>query len=343
MNGSPRILFVADAGAKIGGGHVMRCLTLAEALARAGAATTFVATPAAAAVLDVFAHAAVEVIALPDEMSASELAAAGAEMALGRGASAVVADHYGFGPKDELLLADVAPRLLIMDDLRRRHAAGIVLDPALGRSAADYPGREVLAGPGFALVRAGFAALRSESLERRAKGAQPARVLVALGLTDAGALTARVVAALLPTLGDVVLDVVMGDAAPSRREIEALAKSDPRVVVHIDAQDMASLTADADVGVGAGGSSVFERAVVGLPTLTIVVADNQQQNVASLAAAGAAIAIAPPSADFEERLLAGFSALMEHAGRRAELTAKSAAVCDGRGAERVAARLLEGL
>src|SRR5580700_3223830 len=125
MSGSPRILFVADAGAKIGGGHVMRCLTLAEALARVGARSTFVATPAAAAVLDTFAPAAVDVIALPDEMSAGELAAAGAEMALGRGAAAIVADHYGFRPNDELLLAAAAPRLLIMDDLRRRRAVGI--------------------------------------------------------------------------------------------------------------------------------------------------------------------------------------------------------------------------
>jgi UDP-2,4-diacetamido-2,4,6-trideoxy-beta-L-altropyranose hydrolase len=343
MSGSPRILFVADAGAKIGGGHVMRCLTLAEALARAGAAASFVATPAAAAVLDVFARGQVEVIALRDEMSASELAAAGAEMALGRGAAAIVADHYGFGPKDEALLADVAPRLLIVDDLRRRHASGIVLDPALGRSAADYPGREVLAGPGFALVRAAFAALRPESLARRAGGGRPKRVLVALGLTDAGALTARVVGALLPELGDTVLDVVMGDEAPSRREIEALARSDPRIVVHIDAQDMASLTADADIGVGAGGSSVFERAVVGLPSLTIVVADNQRQNVASLAAAGAALAIAPPSSDFDERLREGFRRLMDDAGLRAAITEKAAALCDGLGARRVAERLLEGL
>ncbi|HXR27733.1 MAG TPA: UDP-2,4-diacetamido-2,4,6-trideoxy-beta-L-altropyranose hydrolase [Candidatus Baltobacteraceae bacterium] len=339
----PRILFVADAGAKVGGGHVMRCLTLAEALAREGAAPIFIATPAVAAVLDVFARASLEVIALPDEMSAGELAAAGAEMALGHGAAAIVADHYGFAPQDDALLAEAAPRLLIMDDLRRRHPAGIVLDPAIGRKAADYPGREVLAGPSFALVRAAFAALRPESLARRARGGRPDRALVALGLTDAGALTARVVAALRPALGDVALDVVMGDEAPSRREVEALAAQDPRVVVHIDAQDMASLTADADLGVGAGGSSVFERAVVGLPSLTIVVADNQRENVASLAAAGAAIAIAPPSGDFDERLRAGFRTLMDDARLRASMTEKAAALCDGLGADRVAGRLLEGL
>ncbi len=151
------------------------------------------------------------------------------------------------------------------------------------------------------------------------------------------------VAALRPALGDVALDVVMGDEAPSRREVEALAAQDPRVVVHIDAQNTASLTADADLGVGAGGSSVFERAVVGLPSLTIVVADNQRENVASLAAAGAAIAIAPPSGDFDERLRAGFRTLMDDAGLRASMTEKASALCDGLGADRVAGRLLEGL
>ncbi|HXQ10602.1 MAG TPA: UDP-2,4-diacetamido-2,4,6-trideoxy-beta-L-altropyranose hydrolase [Caulobacteraceae bacterium] len=340
MSGTPRILFVADAGEKIGGGHVMRCLTLAEAVIRAGAAAIFAATPSAVAVIGVFARAPIEVVSLADELSAAELAAAAAAAARSAGASAVVADHYGFGLKEDAALAAASPRLLIIDDLRRRHAAGIVLDPAIGRSARDYPGCELMAGPAFALVRAEFAARRDWTLARRAGGGPAARVLVALGLTDAGAITARVVGALLPALGDAVLDVVMGDVAPSRAEVEALAAADGRVVAHIDARDMARLTAEADVGVGAGGSSVWERCVLGLPSLTVVVADNQRENAEALAAAGAALAIAPPSGDFDQRLRAAFERLMGDAGLRAAMSHAAAGLCDGMGADRVAQRLL---
>jgi UDP-2,4-diacetamido-2,4,6-trideoxy-beta-L-altropyranose hydrolase len=340
MTQEPRILVLADAGAKVGGGHIMRCLTLAGALARAGATCAFVAGPSARAVLEAFAERKVEVVALGEEPSASELAEAGANLARSRPADAIVADHYGFSPRDDAILDAASPRLLIIDDLRRRHAHGLVLDSNIGRTAADYPGREVLAGPRFALVRPAFAALRPATLARRAAGAAPARVLVSLGLTDAGAITGRVVRALLPTLGEAALDVVIGGEAASRGELEALARADPRVSLHIDARDMADLIAAADIAVGAGGSSAWERCCLGLPSLTVIVADNQRENTAALAREGATLAIAPPSSDFDARLAAGFERLVADARLRAAMSASAAALCDGLGASRVAEWLL---
>jgi len=318
----------------------MRCLTLAGALTRGGAACAFVAGPAARAVLDAFAEGQVEVIALDEEPSASELAEAGASMARSWSADAIVADHYGFGPGEDGVLDVASPRLLIVDDLRRRHAEGLVLDSNIGRTAADYPGREVLAGPSFALVRPAFAALRPATLARRAAHGAPARVLVSLGLTDAGAITGRVVRALLPALGEAALDVVIGGAAASRGELAALAKADPRISLHIDARDMADLIAAADIAVGAGGSSAWERCCLGLPSLTVIVADNQRENTAALAREGATLAIAPPSGDFDARLVAEFARLVTDEKLRAAMIASAAALCDGLGADRVAERLL---
>jgi UDP-2,4-diacetamido-2,4,6-trideoxy-beta-L-altropyranose hydrolase len=340
MTQGARILFLADAGAKVGGGHVMRCLTLAQALMAAGAECAFVAGPAAWLVLDAFAQAPVEVFPLDEEPSAAELAAAGAGVARRWSASGLVADHYGFGPGDDAALSAACERLLIVDDLRRRHASGLVLDSNIGRKGADYPGCEVLAGPQFALVRAAFTALRTQTLARRSAGGPPRRVLISLGLTDAGAITGRVVRALLPALAEAHLDVVVGGAAPSRPELEALARTDSRVAVHVDARDMAELIAAADIAIGAGGSSAWERCCLGLPSLTVIVADNQRENTAALAREGATLAIAPPSGDFDARLRAGFSSLVSDAALRASMSAAAAALCDGLGADRVSTRLL---
>jgi UDP-2,4-diacetamido-2,4,6-trideoxy-beta-L-altropyranose hydrolase len=340
MTQGPRILVLADAGAKVGGGHIMRCLTLAGSLTRAGAECAFVAGPAARAVLEAFAEASVEIVPLAEEPSASELAETGASAARSWSADAIVADHYGFGPRDDATLDAASERLLILDDLRRRHSHGLVLDSNIGRTAADYPGREVLAGPKFALVRPAFAALRPATLARRAAGAVPARVLVSLGLTDAGAITGRVAHALMPALGEAALDVVIGGGAASRGELEALARADPRVSLHIDARDMAALIAVADIAVGAGGSSAWERSSLGLPSLTVIVADNQRENTTALAREGATLAIAPPSGDFDARLVAGFARLVADKALRAAMSASAAALCDGLGADRVAERLL---
>ena len=171
---------------------------------------------------------------------------------------------------DETALRAPGRRIAVIDDLAERpRDCDLVLDPGYGRTAADYaglarPGATILTGPRYALVRPQFAAARPAALARR--GAGPVRrALVSLGLTDVGAVTGQVVEVLAPHLGEVTLDVVLGRGAPSRERLEALAATDPRIVLHVEALDMARLIAAADLGVGAGGSSTWERCCLGLP------------------------------------------------------------------------------
>jgi UDP-2,4-diacetamido-2,4,6-trideoxy-beta-L-altropyranose hydrolase len=336
---APRIAFFADAGAAVGGGHVMRCLTLAEALGRAGAVCAFATTPEAAAVLDAFAPKALARLAVPAGEVGGAVAAA-AEAVRAWGARAVVLDHYGAGLAEEAALRRAAPMLVVLDDLKRPHACDLVLDSSLGRSAADYPGLAALTGPAFALVRPAFAASRAESLARRARGGAVARLLIGLGLTDVGAITGRVVDAVLPTLGEVGVDVVVGAGAASLSGLRHLAARDPRLALHVDTPDMAALTARADLAIGAGGSSVWERCCLGLPALTLVLADNQRANSDALARTGAVLTLDATAADFDARLALAVGGLVADPGLRARMSAAAAGLCDGLGAERVAARML---
>jgi spore coat polysaccharide biosynthesis predicted glycosyltransferase SpsG len=121
--------------------------------------------------------------------------------------------------------------------------------------------------------------------------------------------------------------------------MELLADADPRVGLHVDTQAMAALIAEADLAIGAGGSSAWERCVPGLPAITLILADNQRENTLALAAAGAAVALEVNGA-LPARLGEDFRALAADAERRGQMSEAAAALCDGAGAERVAARIL---
>jgi UDP-2,4-diacetamido-2,4,6-trideoxy-beta-L-altropyranose hydrolase len=115
-----------------------------------------------------------------------------------------------------------------------------------------------------------------------------------------------------------------------------MAQGDRRLHLWIDTAEMASLMADADIAVGAGGSSTWERATVGLPSVTVILADNQRAMVQQMAGAGLTMAVDVLDPDFETQLRMCWNALVGDQDDRWRLTERSADLCDGRGAERVA-------
>jgi len=334
----PRILFVVDAGAQVGGGHVMRSLTLAGALGAHGARCAFVSPPAVGAILEAFAPAMTRVAAGSTEPR-DLIAAAAAESF-----DAVVFDHYALGAREHQAIAQNRPALVIDDLANRELHAELVLDSGPERKAEDYEGlipleARMLLGPAFAPVRPEFAALRETALAWRGEPVQ--RILVAMGLTDVGGVTARIVERLRLRVGDIGLDVVLGSAAPSLAGLLKVARRDTRLTVHVDTPHMARLTAEADVAVGGSGSATWERCVLGLPSLQVILAENQRPAAEALAARGAALIADIRAPDFEAQFDRALTRLLIDAGLRRGLAAASSDLCDGEGAERVAQALLQ--
>jgi UDP-2,4-diacetamido-2,4,6-trideoxy-beta-L-altropyranose hydrolase len=252
---------------------------------------------------------------------------------------AIVFDHYGLAEPDHRALAAGRPTLVI-DDLADRPLGGdIVLDSGPGRKAGDYLGltaddARLLLGPAFAPVRPEFAALRERALSWRGEPVQ--RILIAMGLTDVGGVTARMVERVRPKIQNVEVDIVLGAAAPSLPGLEKVARRDSRLSLHVDTPHMARLTAEADIGVGAAGSSTWERCVLGLPSLMVILADNQRAAARTMAEAGAALVTDIADAAFEADFDRALMRLLRDAELRRDLAHKSAEVCDGLGADRVA-------
>jgi len=342
-----RILFFADAGAEVGGGHVMRCLTLARAMVERGAECAFVESRAAAPILRRFGWPAQTLLAMVDAGDLQGLVGWGRQFADRFAADLVVVDHYRAGEAEERALAGPDRRVAVIDDLAdRAHACDLLVDPGYGRRREAYSELvhskcAILVGPDHALVRPEFAQARPRALSRRARHDPVRRSLISFGLTDVAAVTGRAVEALVGRLGDTRLDVALGREAPSLEQVSALAGRDKRVRLHLDASDMASLVTDADIGLGAGGSSVWERACLGLPTAAAVLADNQAELLERLAEAGAVLALDARAAGFEAALAEAWDRLVDDGELRWRLSCRSSELCDGRGGERVAEALLD--
>jgi UDP-2,4-diacetamido-2,4,6-trideoxy-beta-L-altropyranose hydrolase len=252
---------------------------------------------------------------------------------------AVAIDHYGLAATEHAAIAQGRPTLVIDDLADRPLAADLVLDSGPARKAGDYLGlapesARLLLGPAFAPVRPEFALLRATALAWRGEPVQ--RILVSLGLTDLDGITSRLVERIRPRATDIGLDIVLGAEAPSLPGLSKVARRDSRLLLHVATPHMARLTAEADIAVGAPGSSTWERCVLGLPSITVILAENQRPAAKALADREAAIVLDPADAGFEAAFDHALWRLLRDADLRRRIAANSATLCDGEGAGRVA-------
>jgi UDP-2,4-diacetamido-2,4,6-trideoxy-beta-L-altropyranose hydrolase len=325
----PEVLFRADAAPEVGGGHVTRCLALAGALVEGGWTCRFLVGGGTVTTVPALAQSG---YAVYEGEEAWRSAPGKADL--------IVVDHYRLDAGYENGWRGRVCRILVLDDLAdRRHDCDLLLDPTAGRVEADYaglvpPGCRFLLGPRYALLRPEFARRRREALARRGSGPVE-RVLIAPGATDPTDLATRLIDA-AETLPTVAIDIAIGAAAPHLPRLRERAERSPRLHLHIDTRDMARLMVAADLCLGAGGSTSWERCCLGLPTLLAVIAGNQQEVARGLVAAGAVEIVAEndPAA-----LAASLQRLVNDGARRQAMSAAAAALCDGEGAKRVAACL----
>jgi UDP-2,4-diacetamido-2,4,6-trideoxy-beta-L-altropyranose hydrolase len=359
--------FRADASIEIGTGHVMRSLTLADALRECGFVCRFLSRDLPAALAERIRRQGHACLFLPASGSAASAAVASqaspahaawlradwredAQQSLAALGPArldwLVVDHYALDARWEQRLRPACANLMVIDDLAdRAHACDLLLDQNLGRRPADYrplvpPDCEIVAGPSYALLRPEFAEARPLSLGRRR---QPTlgQVLVSLGGVDKDNVSGQVLAALESSLlpSACRLKVVLGPGAPwldsVRRQAAGMHRS---TEVLSDVQDMAALMAESDLAVGAAGSTSWERCALGLPALLTVLAGNQRGIARALEQCGAA-------RTFEMgRLRVALDALLAAGNLQQVLSLMSAAaaqVTDGAGTGRVASFMCE--
>jgi UDP-2,4-diacetamido-2,4,6-trideoxy-beta-L-altropyranose hydrolase len=334
------VVFRTDASPYIGGGHVMRCLALANALRSGGAKCCFACsqqTPVSAPALLSSGHRYIE---LDDPADAETLC-----RAVSGGCDWLIVDHYGWNAAHEARCKPWARNILVIDDLADRlHDCDLLLDQTAGRAASAYGGlvpaaSGVLAGSQYALLRPEFATARPTSLARR--GSNPLKqVLVSLGLSDPLNATQTILEGIIESRLPLTVDVVLGPSAPGLQAVRSLVdRHGEAFVLHVGTEAMAELMTRADLCFGAAGSTSWERCCLGLPTVLTVIADNQREIARRLVGEGAAISLGFASELVPAAVAQTLRKLDCDAAALAELAKRSAIICDGRGAQRVAMRI----
>lgn len=344
------VVFRADASTRIGTGHVMRCLTLAESLRRAGDTVRFVSRERPGHLCNVVERRGIPVHRLPAAEAGESHGWLGVEwsrdaretrdaMAGGPHADWLVTDHYGVDERWERTLRDTAGSVLAIDDLAdRRHACDALLDQNL---VADAEGRydglvprycRTLLGPRYALLQPEYAKLRANAHPRR--GAIR-RVLLFFGGADLTDLTARGIRAFL-SLGrrDVTLDVVLPDSASPAASARMLAQGHENVVLHERLPTLAPLMQRADLAIGGGGATSWERLCLGLPALVVTLADNQRAIAEELHRRRLVEWLGHEN-EVDERLLAQALQAQLERGADEEWSSRALAAVDGQGTQRV--------
>jgi UDP-2,4-diacetamido-2,4,6-trideoxy-beta-L-altropyranose hydrolase len=303
-----RVVIRADASLEIGTGHVMRTLTLADALRGIGANCSFVCRMHDGNLKRLISERGYEVHALPKvsniflttdsvrhanwlgvnwEVDAKETY----EVIGSKRVDLMIVDHYALDYRWEQYLRNLSNKIMVIDDLAdRRHECNLLLDQNYGRSQSKYqdllPHKAVkLLGPKYALLASNYSDSRKHSYS---KNSVVKRILIFFGggsdKFDVTGLTLNAFTAL--EFSHIWLDIVVSNKYAYMDALKHKVKKRGNANIYYSLADLAGLMQIADIAVGAGGTTTWERCSMGLPSIVICVAANQKLICEALADRG---------------------------------------------------------
>jgi UDP-2,4-diacetamido-2,4,6-trideoxy-beta-L-altropyranose hydrolase len=342
------LLIRADGSIAMGTGHVMRMIALAQAWQDAGGETFFLCaetTPALEERIRAEGFGLKKLADAPGGKEDLEATCSAISQHGGKAAPFAVAfDGYQFGSDFQRGLKDKGCRLLMVDDYGHAdfYHTDLVLNQNMSAHASLYARRgdatKLLLGPEYALLRREFLQFQSgagDTPERASK------LLVTLGGADADNVTKRVIDGLAGSGFEV--KVAVGGSNPHlaslRQAADEASRGTTKIDLVIDSREMPQLMVWADFAVAAAGSTSWELAFSGLPTLFIILADNQAGNAWEMERRGFGFCLGEHAQFDEQRFRDSVLSLAADRRLRAGFASRGRELVDGRGGARVARAL----
>jgi UDP-2,4-diacetamido-2,4,6-trideoxy-beta-L-altropyranose hydrolase len=338
----------ADSSITMGTGHIMRMIALAQAWREDGGEVVFLCaetTPALEERIRVEGCGLEKLAVVPGSKEDLLATCSSISRHANKASSVAVAlDGYQFGSDFQRGLKESGCRLLVVDDYGHAgfYHADLVLNQNISAYASLYASRgdatNLLLGPEYALLRREFLQFRNRAGEIPERAV---RLLVTLGGADADNVTKKVIDALAGS--GLEVKVAVGGSNPHlaslRQAAGAASRGTTKVELVIDSREMPQMMVRADFAVAAAGSTSWELAFSGLPTLFIILAVNQAGNAREMESRGFGLCLGEHSEFDERRFRDAVSSLAADRRLRAGFASRGRELVDGLGAAKVACAL----
>lgn len=335
-----RLVIRTDVSTQIGTGHVMRCLALAQAWQDTQGQPIFVMTTSVPALEERLQSEGMQVVHLTTEPGSLDDAQQTATLAHQFGATWVVVDGYHFGGEYQQILKQSQLHLLFIDDYghAEHYYADFVLNQNISADEQWYQNREpytqLLLGTRYVLLRREFWQWRGW---QRTVPPVAKKVLVTLGGADPDNVTLKVIQSLqIVKVEELEAVVVVGGSNPHYENLK-MAVQDSRYPIQLqrNVTNMPELMAWADVAISAGGSTCWELAFMGLPSILLILAENQRNLAEQLATLKQAVNLGWYQDVKEQEIASTLSQILQSAEQRAKIIKVSQQIVDGEGSSKI--------
>ena len=341
-----RLLLRADASTAIGTGHLMRCLALAEHWRDSGGEVIFLSACDSDALRRRAKKESAEFVEAKSVTGSDADSAETIRLARQHHVAWVVIDGYNFGAAYQQTLKHAALRLLTIDDTGEAapYCADLILNQNITADESWYARREphtkLLLGTDYVLLRREFIARIGQ---RRQISDEARRLLVTMGGSDPENVMEKILRG-LARCGSLKLEVraVVGAANPHAKRLQqAAGESGLKILLEEKATDMSAMMAWADLAISAAGTTLWELAFMGVPTITVEVADHQQPIAAAAAQRDLSLNLGWHAALKEEAIVEKIGELVRDSERRRQMSETGQRLVDGRGGSRVVQELVK--
>jgi UDP-2,4-diacetamido-2,4,6-trideoxy-beta-L-altropyranose hydrolase len=361
-----KIIFRTDASLYIGNGHLVRCLNLARSLKKLNAECIFICRDFKNKLFENIRKENFKLILLPivdseinkkikiknessyfdrHKLNWQHDAEETIEALDREQIDLLIIDHYEIDTKWEKKLRQYSKKIMVIDDLNNRnHDCDFFLNQNLGSSEILY--QELLPskckqfhGPKFALLNPIYSLSKLKLINRLGK---INRTLIYFGGSNDSIKLTEITIEIFsdPELINIKLDIVINSDIDGLFDIEKIASKRGLIEIHHDLPNLAKLMLNADLAIGAGGSTTWERCAMGLPSIIVVSAENQKLSSDNMSSLGAAY-VFYPNKNLKTQIKNSIIKLQKNINIYKNMSNQALSICDGNGAERISEIILK--